>query len=129
MSRIRNLLDKKGQGSLEYLLILAAVLAIAVVVVVVARSMMAPARTRGQAEQDRYDCGLSGLQLKNYNEQIVDETEIPSDKWGGMVTYQQSDFNCSEMNADSREAVCTIGEGDSVELAVSAGGCNATSTA
>ena len=42
-----NFLTKKGQGSLEYLLILAAVLAIAVVVVVIAQNMISPGRERG----------------------------------------------------------------------------------
>jgi uncharacterized protein (UPF0333 family) len=56
----------KGQGSLEYLLILAAILAIAVVVVVVANSMLAPAKASGAVTEDKYNCGLSGIELKNY---------------------------------------------------------------
>ncbi len=58
---------KKGQGSLEYLLILAAILAIAVVVVVVANSLLAAPQEQTQINEDKYGCSLQGIELVNYN--------------------------------------------------------------
>ncbi len=57
----------RGQGSLEYLLILAAVLAIAVVVILVANNIMNPARTGASIQMDKYSCSLEGIELLNYN--------------------------------------------------------------
>lgn len=59
-----------GQGSLEYLLILAAVLAIAVVAVVVANSMMSPAETSASVEDDKYEASVSGVELQEYDDPL-----------------------------------------------------------
>ncbi len=126
MKILNKMMDKKGQGSLEYLLILAAILAIAVVVVVVARSMMAPAKRAGKAAQDKYVCGNSGIELVNYNEQISSGDSIPGDVWSGDITYKGESFICSNANVPvtSPDATCTIGEaGKKVDLNVTSKEC------
>ncbi|MFC2174887.1 class III signal peptide-containing protein [archaeon] len=58
---------KRAQGSLEYLLILAAILAIGVVVVLVANSLLgAPAAQTG-LQESRYACAIAGVELIGYN--------------------------------------------------------------
>ena len=59
---------RKGQGSLEYLLILAAILAIAVVVVVVAQSMLNPAKSSAEVTEDKFNCATAGIELLDYSE-------------------------------------------------------------
>ncbi len=120
MKILNKMMDKKGQGSLEYLLILAAILAIAVVVVVVARSMMAPAKRAGKAAQDKYVCGNSGIELVNYNEQISSGDTIPGDVWSGEITYKGNSIVCdSRSTVSPPDATCTIGEaGNKVDLNV-----------
>ena len=61
----------KAQGSLEYLLILAAILAIAVVTVVVANQMLNPAETAAAIQQDKYVCGLQSIELIDYDKPYV----------------------------------------------------------
>lgn len=58
--------NKKGQGSIEYLMILAAVLAIAVVVVVLATTFFTRYRDPAEIAQDKSVCAASGIELKNY---------------------------------------------------------------
>lgn len=57
---------EKGQGSLEYLLILAAILAIAVVVIVVANSMLSTPQTTAQLTKDNYEASVAGAELIGY---------------------------------------------------------------
>lgn len=57
---------KKGQGSLEYLLILAAILAIAVVVIVVANSMIGTPQKTADLNKDKYECSMKGIELIDY---------------------------------------------------------------
>ena len=57
----------KGQGSLEYLLILAAILAIAVVVIVVANSMIGAPQTTAQLTKDKYEASVVGAELVGYD--------------------------------------------------------------
>ena len=57
---------RKGQGSLEYLLILAAILAIAVVVVVVANSLLSSPQQQTKIGEDKYACSLQGIELVAY---------------------------------------------------------------
>lgn len=57
----------KAQGSLEYLLILAAILAIAVVVVVVANSMIAAPEGQADLNKEKYQASIAGLEFVGYN--------------------------------------------------------------
>jgi hypothetical protein len=97
---------KKGQGSLEYLLILAAILAIAVVVVVVAQSMLAPGKAAGATTTDKYNCGLAGIELTSYDTSYTGSglTEAPA--WG--VSYANSPCTYNK-DATAKSASCTIG--------------------
>ncbi len=61
------MMSRRGQGALEYLLILAAILAIAVVAILVAHNIMSPARTSVGVGADKYSCSISGIELLNYN--------------------------------------------------------------
>ncbi|MBN3037244.1 MAG: hypothetical protein JW834_02250, partial [Candidatus Diapherotrites archaeon] len=65
-------------GSLEYLLILAAVLAIAVVVVVVANQMLAPAQAAAGVSEDKYRASVEGIELEGYSSLAVDAADARS---------------------------------------------------
>lgn len=56
----------RSQGSLEYLLILAAILAIAVVVVVVANQVLRPAKSAVFLQEDNYKASLHGIEFIAY---------------------------------------------------------------
>ncbi|MFC2174999.1 class III signal peptide-containing protein [archaeon] len=58
---------KRGQGSLEYLLILAAILAIAVVAVLVANSVLGTPADATIAQQDKYGLALAGFEVNGYD--------------------------------------------------------------
>ncbi|MCK4327974.1 MAG: class III signal peptide-containing protein [Candidatus Diapherotrites archaeon] len=96
---------RKGQGSLEYLLILAAILAIAVVVVVVANSLMSAPRETAALEEDKYKCGLQGIVLEDY-------TEV------GTVTGVTYNGNpCTPVTSiTGADAKCTLGDGTTLEV-------------
>ena len=61
-------MDKRGQGSLEYLLILAAVLAVAVIVVVVANNLMGGTESRVTLSDSIYECGAKGIEFLGYTQ-------------------------------------------------------------
>jgi len=61
---------KRGQGSLEYLLILAAILAIAVVVVLVANAMLGQPSEAAAIQQDKYNLAIQGFEIKGYDKPI-----------------------------------------------------------
>ena len=105
---------RKGQGSLEYLLILAAILAIAVVVVVVANSMLAPGQEAGEVAQDKYNCGVVGIELHGYTRQPTNIGEAGALK----VSYQgigapgggtECTATIDEADADAQ---CSFGQED-----------------
>ncbi|MFC2174882.1 class III signal peptide-containing protein [archaeon] len=58
---------KRGQGSLEYLLILAAILAIGVVVVIVANSMLSAPSGQVGLQESKYECAIAGIELIGYH--------------------------------------------------------------
>jgi hypothetical protein len=66
---------KKGQGSLEYLLILAAILAIAVVVVVVANSLLGGGSGSAKVNADKAACASAGVELQDYAAQYTSATD------------------------------------------------------
>ena len=108
---------KKGQGSLEYLLILAAILAIAVVVVVVANSMLSAPQSQSKVQQDRYACSLQGIEL------------APTYTVGGSVEpLKYSGETCissaSDFNDEYVVASCTLGNGSSIRINTTSTGCN-----
>ena len=107
---------KKGQGSLEYLLILAAILAIAVVVVVVANSMLSSPQQQSKVQQDRYACSLSGIEL-------APTYTIGGDV--GPVNYGEKTCNHNTISPDSSVvASCTLGNGSIVRVNTTDTGCN-----
>jgi len=87
---------KKGQGSLEYLLILAAILAIAVVVVVVANSLMSAPQTQAKVGEDQYRCSLQQIELTSYVEVgVVNGVKYKGVTCSpGTVTAATSDASC-----------------------------------
>ncbi|MCD6522740.1 MAG: class III signal peptide-containing protein [Candidatus Diapherotrites archaeon] len=104
----------KAQGSLEYLLILAAILAIAVVVVVVANSMLAPGQEAGAINQDKYQCSLQGIELVNYNKLPTTLSEAKQVK----IKYQgiggPTGVSCVDgaVSSTDMEASCNFGKED-----------------
>lgn len=104
---------KKGQGSLEYLLILAAILAIAVVVVVVANSMISAPTEQADLNQDKYECAIVGIELTDYT------------KIGGTFGVSYSDHSCGkDYVATDNAANCTLNNGIEIGVSYSAGVCN-----
>ncbi len=103
---------RKGQGSLEYLLILAAILAIAVVVVVVAQSMLNPATKSAEVTEDKFNCATAGIELVDYKE-AYDGGTVNFD-----VQYSGDDYTSCALVTDetktvtSPDATCDIGGGD-----------------
>ncbi len=69
---------ERAQGSLEYLLILAAILAIAAVVVIVAQAMLSPAERTANVGKTKYELLTKhDIELSGYNEPF-DSTSRPS---------------------------------------------------
>lgn len=58
---------RRGQGSLEYLLILAAILALAVIVVLIANSMLGTPKETAVVNQDKYNFALQGWEIRGYD--------------------------------------------------------------
>jgi len=60
-------LGRKGQGALEYLLLLAAILVVAVVVILVMTNVQSKAGVK-EVSEDKYKCSLAGISLLDYEE-------------------------------------------------------------
>ena len=95
------MINKKGQGALEYLLILAAVLAIAVVVILVAHQIATPAQSSAVVNQDRFACAQAGIDLVNYN-------ALPDSVSNVNVKYQGHTATCTSGSVSNADATCTI---------------------
>ena len=104
---------KKGQGSLEYLLILAAILAIAVVVVVVANSMLQSPQQQSKIQQDRYTCSLQGIELAPT---YTIDGDVEPLKYGGNT--------CTKEDTDLTDVVasCTLDNGTTITVNATADG-------
>ena len=107
---------KKGQGSLEYLLILAAILAIAVVVVVVANSLMSAPQTQAKVGEDQYKCSLQQIELISYS-----EVGIIND-----VHYKGIDCSPGTVTADKSDASCKLGDNKNLYVSMNAAGNSCT---
>ena len=95
---------RKGQGALEYLLILAAVLAIAVVVILVAHSVATPAQTSSVVNQDKFACAQAGIELVNYNA-LPEPKQVSKIR----VRYQGATAQCNKRVKDKDiTASCVI---------------------
>ena len=94
------MINKKGQGALEYLLILAAVLAIAVVVILVAHQIATPAQNSALINQDKYNCAQAGIDLVNYN-------ALPNSGADVHVMYKGHEADCDSFISNA-EATCTV---------------------
>jgi hypothetical protein len=102
---------KKGQGSLEYLLILAAILAIAVVVVVVANSLLGSPKAQADISSDKYGCITNHIELIGYN--AVGPENIKGLKY--------LDITCGEGSVADGDinATCTLSDTASTKVNVS----------
>ncbi len=95
---------RKGQGALEYLLILAAVLAIAVVVILVAHQVATPAQQSALVNEDKYSCAQAGIELVNYN-RLPDRSKLATTTSSGqsvLVKYNGKTYNCV-LNTQQRQ--------------------------
>ncbi len=110
------MLGDKGQGALEYLLILAAVLAIAVIVILVAHQVSTPAQQSALINEDKYSCAQAGIELVNYN-------SLPPSGVGVVVKYQGKEYTCASAggyyldtnSGDEVFASCKIHTSDGTE--------------
>ena len=98
---------KKGQGSLEYLLILAAILAIAVVVVVVANSLLANPTTQADLGAIQYQCSLQQIELIGF-------TELDSPP--AAVKYFGANCGADAPPGTDLDASCQLGDSGTVRV-------------
>ncbi|MCD6522739.1 MAG: class III signal peptide-containing protein [Candidatus Diapherotrites archaeon] len=77
----------KAQGSLEYLLILAAILAISAVVVIVANTMLAPGQASSSVTSDKYAASLKGIELVGYSQVYDGVSNYPV-----KITYKNAQY-------------------------------------
>lgn len=94
----------RGQGSLEYLLILAAILAIAVVVVVVANTMLRGGTASAGVNQDKLACANAGIELVGYNQRYAG----PSEAKALRIKYTGVEDVCSDQDIATPDASCVI---------------------
>ncbi len=113
---------RKGQGALEYLLILAAVLAIAVVVILVAHSVATPAQTSSVVNQDKFACAQAGIELVNYNSLPTSANNVTV-RYNGITSGPCS--SDTSFTPSKYDAVCTIHFNNNKEHQL---GVNQTST-
>ena len=120
----RRLVGKKGQGALEYLIILAGVLAIAVIVILVLRNVSNPAQQNAQINQAKFACAEEGIKI----------TELGTTSDGGIssvyISYNGGKVEkCSSGSASSPEASCSFtlkdksGTDHSHTITVNSSGC------
>lgn len=89
----------RGQGSLEYLLILAAILALAVIVVLIANMMLGSPRETNIVTQDKYNFAVRGAELRGY-ERPID----PGDACGTapeLIVVDGEEYGCADPAAPS----------------------------
>lgn len=110
-------LREKGQGSLEYLMILAAVLAIAVVVVVIASSFLYKQRVIAEISNQKALCATKGIDLPNYKDAFYTDATDAATKlrvvYQGTVVGEPTGTQCDDAQpADPSwvEASCEIGD-------------------
>ncbi len=101
---------KKGQGTLEYLLILAGVLGIAVVVISVVHNISTQTSTSATLKIDEYNCAQKGIPLTNNKPVEVNNKE------------------CTHLTSDStvdlsKLVSCKISSGATVYYNTSGGNC------
>lgn len=99
---------KKGQGSLEYLLILAAILAIAVVVVLISSSLLAEPEEATAINEDKYSCAVAGIELIGYSE-AYDGTLAKSPSAVARNSDQMTNAGIADAGAVSGNVVCKLG--------------------
>ncbi|MCD6414076.1 MAG: class III signal peptide-containing protein [Candidatus Diapherotrites archaeon] len=114
---------QRGQGSIEYLMILAAVLAIAVVVVVLATTFFTRYQEPAQVSSDKSVCGAAQIQLMNYFQRYENATDA-GDKL--KIKYLGKVANCSYVADTSSLGMtastsCKIGTTKNTQIVVFAG--------
>jgi len=113
---------KKGQGTLEYLLILAAILAIAVTVIVVANSLLSTPEGQLDIQDDLYRASLAGVQLIGYDQIYTgvpgtEPTQVIYQGTTHQVTPVSSVAEALALGINPDDAIATIyiGEGPNGE--------------
>ena len=117
------MINKKGQGALEYLLILAAVLAIAVVVILVAHQIATPAQNSALINQDKYNCAQAGIDLVNYNALPNSVSHISVEYTGrgpvtcnGRMHMSDAESSCKvHLSSGAEETIGVRLQGDTLE--------------
>ncbi|MFC2174888.1 FG-GAP-like repeat-containing protein [archaeon] len=84
---------RRGQGSLEYLMVFAAILAIAVIVVLIANAMLGAPSESAISEQDKANFALAGFDLRGYDKPFdpTDPKTLPQAIVQGDNTYLYED--------------------------------------
>ena len=97
---------KKAQGSMEYLLILAAILAIAVIVVIILSQLLAPGEDSTTVTEDKYNFAIAGFDIKGYDQPFnpADPTTAP-----GMIVASDNEQwgNCGGLVGSLDDLPCT----------------------
>ncbi len=110
---------RRGQGALEYLMILAGVIAIAVVVIFVINSVSTPAKNSAIASSDKYACAQAGI--------LLPDDYTGYDGGSIKITYNGGSMTCTSGSINNPSAKCTIHKGSTAyTLAVNGTNCGIT---
>jgi uncharacterized protein (UPF0333 family) len=107
---------KKGQGALEYLIIIAAVIGVAAVVVAFIYPMIFENQEVAKRNSQKNICAQNGITISNYNEypKDADEAKTIID-----VEYGGSRVGCDSGDTDIQyDTRCNIGDEDVQEIQV-----------
>lgn len=102
--------NKKGQGSIEYLIILAAVIAVAAIVVVYIFYLQGGQENRIRVESQKTGCSSKGIDLPNYIDEFpVNATDAAS--WM-IVKYAGEQMTCDAGPGplDDLKSACKVGD-------------------
>ena len=72
------MVNMKGQSALAYLVMLAAILTIAVTSIIIFQSMLSPAQAANLVVEDKYQAGIAGMQLVEYEKPYTGALYAPT---------------------------------------------------
>jgi len=104
----------KGQGSLEYLLILAAVLAIAIVVIIVGNSLVTAPEQSTVISKDKFEASFDGVTFAGYNK-AFDPNDVNT--WPDAINYEGETYPLVE-GTPSGPVIAVITGPDGIEYPI-----------
>ncbi len=119
--------DKRGQGTIEYLMIQAAVLAVGVVAIVLCYFLFSNLSDPSKVAQDKSSCITTGIELKNYGVPFDSITGEANSADGFLsVKYLGKSLNCTATSSPRGDAMCKVTLSDSSCMKVYANSTHCT---